>query len=91
MVEFGLKENAKPKRVSEIAGRISQSEEFDPMFKICSKIMHRTVLSIASSTIRGSLDAAIPFLTSSSTTDLVTIYELINKHFKKRGIQPPES
>jgi hypothetical protein len=91
MVEFGLKENAKPKRVSEIARFINKKEEFDPMFKICSKIMHRTVLSIASSTIKGSLDAAIPFLTSSSASDLATIYDLINRHFKVCGIQPPEN
>lgn len=91
IVDFGLKENAKPKRVSEIARLISQNEDFDPMFKICSKIMHRTVLSIASSTAPGSLDEAIPFLSSSSACDLLSIYEAINEHLRERGVRPPEN
>ena len=91
MVDFGLKGNAKPKRVSEIARLISQSEEFDPMFKICSKIMHRTVLSIASSVTQGSLGEAIPLLSNSSACDLLSIYGSIDEHFKKRGIRPPEN
>jgi hypothetical protein len=89
MVDFGLKENARPKRVSEIARLISQSEDFDPMFKICSKIMHRTVLSIASSVTPESLDEAIPLLSHSSACDLLSIYGLIDEHFKKKGIRPP--
>jgi hypothetical protein len=89
MLDFGLQENAKPKRVSKIARLIEEEEDFDSMFKICSKIMHRTVLSIASSTAPGSLDAAIPFLSSSSASDLLSIYELIDQHFKKRGVRPP--
>ena len=91
MVDFGLKENAKPKRVSEIARLISEEAEFNPMFKICSKIMHRTVLSIASSTTRGSLDEAIPLLVDSSACDLLSIYESINVYFRERGIRPPEN
>ena len=91
MIDFGIKENAKPKTVSRIARLISQNEDFDPMFKICSKIMHRTALSIASSTIRGSLDEAIPFLSNSSACDLLSIYEAINGHFKARGFGPPEN
>jgi hypothetical protein len=89
MVDFGLKENAKPKRSSQIARLIDESEEFDPMFKICSKIMHRTVLSIASTITQGSIDDVIPILSSSSANDLLTIYGLVDGHFKKRGIQPP--
>ena len=60
------------------------------MFKICSKIMHRTALSIASSRICGSLDEMIPFLSSSASCDLLSIYESINKHVGERGVQPPE-
>ena len=91
MVDFGLPENAQPKRASGIARLISQGEDFDPMFKICSKIMHRTVFSIASSITPGSLDATIPFLSSSSVCDLLSIYGSIDEHFKKRGIRPPEN
>ncbi len=91
MVNFGLKENDKPKKASQIARLISQEEDFNPMFKICSKIMHRTTLSIASSISHGSLDEAIPLLSHSSACDLLLIYEAINAHFKERGIRPPKS
>ncbi len=90
MAEYGLKEGAKPKRASQIARVIRENEDFDPMFKICSKIMHRTVLSIASTTIRGSLDEAIPFLSSSAACDLLSIYDSINKYVGERGVQPPK-
>jgi len=89
MSDFGLRENAKPKRANHIARLIDQGEEFDPMFKICSKIMHRTVLSIASTITRGSINAVIPVLSYSSANDLLAIYGLIDAHFKKRGIRPP--
>jgi hypothetical protein len=91
VTDFGLKENAKPKRIGDIARRLKQEEGFDPMFKICSKIMHRTVFSIASTVTPGSLDAAIPLLSSSSACDLLSIYGSVEKHFKKRGIRPPEN
>ena len=91
MADYGLKENAKPKRVNEIAGLIRQKEDFDPMFKICSKIMHRTALSIASSTVRGSLDPVIPLLSSSGASDLLSIYESINKYFGENGVRPPQN
>ncbi len=89
IVDFGLKESATPKRTSQIARLVNQSEDFDPMFKICSKIMHRTVMSIASTVTPASLDAVIPLLSNSGSTDLLTIYGLIDGHFKKRGIRPP--
>jgi hypothetical protein len=89
MVDFGLEETAKPKRTSQIARLINQSEDFDPMFKICSKIMHRTAMSIASTVTQASLDAVIPLLSNSGSNDLLTIYGLIDRHFKKRGIRSP--
>jgi len=91
VTDFGLKEDAKPNRVSDIARRLKQEEGFDPMFKICSKIMHRTVFSIASTITPGSLDAVIPLLSSSSACDLLSIHGSVEKHFKKRGIRPPEN
>lgn len=91
MSDCGLKESAKPKRVSEIAGLIRQKEGFDPMFKICSKIMHRTALSIASTTMRGSLDEIAPFFTWSGVCDLLSIYESIKKHFEENGVRPRQS
>lgn len=91
MSEFGLKQDAKPKRASQIARLIQEEADFDPMFKICSKIMHRTALSIASSTMRGSLDAAIPFLSNRGASGLLSIYNSINKYIEEKGLRPPEN
>jgi len=91
MLEYGLGANAKPKRASEIARQIRQNEDFDPKFKICSKLMHRTVLSIASSTIPGSLDEASRFLSLSADGELLSIYRAISKYVEERGVQPPEN
>jgi hypothetical protein len=80
MSEYGVKQDDKPKRASHIAERMREKEGFDPMFKICSKIIHRTALSIASSTTRGSLDAAI---------QLLSIYGGIHKYVEENGLRPP--
>ena len=89
MADFGIRENTKPRKSRDFARRVNQSEDFDPMFKICSKILHRTVLSIASTVTQGSLDAVIPVLSNQSANELLMIHELISEHVKKRGIRPP--
>ena len=89
MDEFGINPKSKPMRSGEIAKLISQKEEFDPMFKVCSKIMHRTALSIAASTTKGSLDEVIPLLASTGTVEFLAIWDLIDQHFRTRGVQVP--
>jgi hypothetical protein len=89
MDEFGISPKSKPMRSGEIARLISQNEEFDPMFKVCSKIMHRTALSIAASTSKTSLDEVIPLLAATGTAELLTIYDLIDQHFRDHGMQLP--
>ncbi len=89
--DFGLKENFIPKRLSQIVRLINEEEDFDPMFRICSKLMHRSVLSIASSNTPGSLNEAIPFLFHSSVSDLLLIYELIKKHVEENGVRAPQN
>jgi hypothetical protein len=89
MAESGLKTNAKPKMAGEIARLINESDDFIPMNKICSKIMHRTVLSIASSTVHKGLDATIPFLSTSADNDFLAVYYAIDEYVQKRGVQPP--
>lgn len=91
MSEYGLKEKAKPKRVSVIAGLIRNKEEFDPMFQICSKIMHRTALSIASSMGQEGLNAMIPLLFNSSVCDLLSIYQSISKYYEENGVRLPRN
>jgi hypothetical protein len=89
MDEFGISPKSKPMRSGEIARLISQNEEFDPMFKVCSNMMHRTALSIAASTTKGSLDEVIPLLASTGTVEFLAIYDLIDQHFRARGVQLP--
>ena len=48
--------------------------DFDPMFKLCSKIMHRTALSMASKTMTDSLNEAVPLLARSAPSDFLPIY-----------------
>ncbi|QHN03996.1 hypothetical protein FTO74_11895 [Granulicella sp. WH15] len=89
MGEFGISPKSKPMRSGEIAKLISQNEEFSPMFKVCSKIMHRTALSIAASTTKGSLDEVIPLLASTGAIELMAIYDMIDQHFRAHGVQLP--
>jgi hypothetical protein len=89
MIEAGLPPNATPKRAPNIAKLVQEKESFDPMFKICSKLMHRTAMSIASTTTANSLDGVVPFFKHLGATDLLSIYEAINEHFEKHGVLPP--
>lgn len=91
MSDFGVKKDARPKRASDIARLIKVEADFNPMFKVCSKIMHRTALSIASSTMPASLDEVNPFLRNRSASDLLMIYDSISKHVEKKGLRPPEN
>ena len=88
---MGVKVGATPKRTSTIAMLLGpdRAEDFDPLFKICSKLMHRTALSIASSTFQGSLDAIVPFLEYSAVSDLLSIYNRINRYVETMGVQLP--
>ncbi len=89
MIQFGISASSKAKRSGEIAKLISQSEEFHSTFKFCSKIMHRTALSIASTVIPGALDEIVPLLLSIATGEMLAIHGLISRHFEHNGIQPP--
>jgi hypothetical protein len=74
LTEMGVDEKRRPMMTSGkkgFADRIRQLEEFNPMFKICSKLMHRTTLSISAENTRGGLDAIIPILKDSAFVDPV--------------------
>jgi hypothetical protein len=88
-VSMGLKPNAKPKMAGEIADLIQQKADFGPLNKICSKLIHRTALSIASSTVQGSLDAVVPFLKSTACNALLQIFGDIKRYVETTGIQVP--
>jgi hypothetical protein len=88
LMEFGIS-NTRPKRSSDIARIVQQEAEFSPLFKVCSKIMHKTALSIAASVMRGSLDEVTALLSNAAACDLMTIDELVRAHFDSKGVQPP--
>lgn len=88
-LSMGLKPNAKPKMAGEIADLLQQKADFGPLNKICSKLMHRTALSIASSTAQGSLDAVVPFLKSTAGNALLQIYGRIKRYAETTGIRVP--
>jgi hypothetical protein len=91
LTEMGVDEKRRPMMTSGkkgFADRIGQLEEFNPMFKICSKLMHRTTLSIAAENTRGGLDAVIPILKDSAFVDLASISNLIKGHVETVGIMP---
>jgi hypothetical protein len=89
IAQFGLKPDTKPRRATELARLIKESDDFDPIFKVCSKIMHRTAMSIASAVSTNSLDEVAPFLSVSAFNDLAAIYIDIDHHVKKRGVRLP--
>jgi hypothetical protein len=91
LTEMGVDEKRRPMMTSGkkgFADRIGQLEEFNPMFKICSKLMHRTTLSIAAENTRGGLDAIIPVLKDSAFVDLASISNLIKAHADTVGLKP---
>jgi hypothetical protein len=88
---MGVDEKRRPMMTSGkkgFADRIGQLEEFNPLFKICSKLMHRTALSIAAENTRGGLDAIIPILKDSAFVDLASISHLIKAHVETVGPKP---
>lgn len=88
MGEYGMNDKAKPKHTSAIAEILEQRAAFQPLFKICSKIMHRTTLSIASTNEPHSLDSIKPFLENAGAFQLLAIYAAIKAHYDVRGARP---
>jgi hypothetical protein len=89
--EMGVSEKRRPMMTSGkhgFADRIGQLEEFNPMFKICSKLMHRTALSISAENTIGGLDAVIPILKAAALGDLVLISNRIKEHVERVGLKP---
>jgi hypothetical protein len=89
MIDFGIDPKIKPKMSGEIAKLVSRSEEFQSMFNVCSKIMHRTAFSVALSVMKGSLDETLPLLDSTAFRELFSIGELIGERYKQKGVAPP--
>jgi hypothetical protein len=88
--ELGL-ETAHFKRTKEMAsdqGTVVK-EELDAVNTICSKLLHRTALSIASATTKDALEELGPLLRNCSFSDVLLVYDAIKRHVQDYGIQPP--
>lgn len=88
-LSLGLKANAKPKMAGEMLQTLDEKDEFYPLNKILSKLVHRTVFSIASANVAGSLDAIGPFLENSATSILLHIFDRIKRYVDAEGIVVP--
>jgi hypothetical protein len=79
------------KRTKEMASDQGSAvkKELDAVNTICSKILHRTALSIASATTNGALAELGPLLRNSGFSDVLLIYDSIKQHVQQHGIQPP--
>lgn len=89
IIDFGIKET-RPKTAGAIAGLIGHKDRFNPIFKLCSKIMHRTTISIASTAGTSGLDHMLPFLSESADREIFYILKLLNQHCEKHGVSPPQ-
>jgi hypothetical protein len=89
MEDFGIDPKRRPSQGSKIAAIVNESEMFKPRFKIHSKIVHPTALSIAATTMPNSLDALMPLISSEASTDLMAIFYAIREHVDAYGIGWP--
>jgi hypothetical protein len=86
--ENGL-ENKRPLKSSDIAAKLKAQEEFEPLFKICSKLMHRTAMSIALTVTKATVEELLPFLDSSAFSELLRTYDAIKRYFEANGLRLP--
>lgn len=89
MREFGIRGSTPPKRHSAMAKAVQKATEFYPVFKICSKLMHRTALSISSISEPEGLNPILPLLYREGVIDLTSIYLMISQYYEQHGINLP--
>ncbi len=89
MEDFGIDPKRRPSQGSKIAAMVNESEMFKPRFKIHSKIVHPTALSIAATTMPNSLDALMPLIYSEASDDLLAIFLGIKRHIDAHGVGWP--
>ena len=84
--ELGL-EGTSFKRIRQMAAEQGETtkEELEAINTICSKLLHRTALSIASATRHDSLTELGPLLSTSSFSDVLLICDAIKKHGERFG------
>jgi hypothetical protein len=86
MVVFGVDPMRRPKQGSKIAALVEESERYAPRFKVLSKIVHPTALSIAALNVKGSLDELMPLINNQAVSDMLWIYYAIEEHVAAHGM-----
>src|SRR5262249_15974120 len=89
--ELGL-EAASFKRTRQMAAEQGEAikDELEAINTICSKLLHRTALSIASATRDDSVTELGPLLATSSFSDVLLVYDAIKKHIERFGLHPSD-
>jgi hypothetical protein len=86
MTAFGVPPTRKPKSGSVIASKVEESERYSPRYKVLSKIVHPTSLSIAAHTNPGSLDELMPLIRSQAEMEMLVIFYAVEEHIAAHGI-----
>ncbi len=86
--ENGL-ENKRPLKSSDMATKIKALAEFEPLFKICSKLMHRTAMSIALTVTTATVEELLPTLENSAFIELGRTYDAIKRYYEANGLRLP--
>ena len=86
MTAFGVDPTRKPKQGSAIANQVKESDRYGPRYKVLSKVVHPTALSIAAQTSAGSLDELMPLISSQAQSDMLAIFCAIEEHIATHGI-----
>ena len=86
MTAFGVDPARKPKQGSAIAREAKESDRYAPRYKVLSKVVHPTSLSIAAQTSAGSLDELMPLISNEAHADMLAIFYTIEDHLAAHGI-----
>jgi hypothetical protein len=79
----------KPRQGSVIASLVSESARYGPRYKVLSKVVHPTAMSIAQGITPGGIDALMPLVRNQATSDMLAIFYAIENHVKAHGIGWP--
>ena len=86
MTAFGVDPARKSKQASTIAKEVKESDRYGPRYKVLSKIVHPTSLSIAAQTSAGSLDELMPLINNEAQADMLAIFYAVEEHIATHGI-----
>lgn len=86
MMAFRVDPARKPKHGTKIADLVQESERYGPRFKMLSKFVHPTALSIAVLTNVGSLDELMQMIRNEAQADLLALSFAIEEHITAHGI-----